>query len=226
MASSSVSLLSDIAIKLDELQAIVSRLLPSDVPSCAPVTFTLCGLNSKLGKGSKVIWYSPPFYTHPRGYKMVVGVFHSSIYSSIPSGATNMDRGANVSIMDDKSSTSPLQESAASFVEVAIASSQLNIVDGLYANVFLVKGEFDDYLRFPLRLSLELHIMLKTTTDSRCISVSFDDTTPTRYTVPSDSGVCLDKDRDYLLLSDSEIDVYCVEDCLTFKVCNVNVQST
>ncbi len=38
-------------------------------------------------------------------------------------------------------------------------------------------------------------------------SVSFDDITPARYTVPSDSGVCLDKDRDYLLLSDSEIDV-------------------
>ncbi len=57
MASSSVSLLSDIAIKLDELQAIVTRLLPSDVPPCAPVTFTLCGLNSKLGKGSKLIWY-------------------------------------------------------------------------------------------------------------------------------------------------------------------------
>ncbi len=219
MASSSVTLLSDIAVKLEELQAIVSRLLPSDVPPCAPVTFTLCGLNSKLGKGSKSIWYSPPFYTHPRGYKMVVGVFHSSIYTSIQSGATNSVDcgGANLSIMDDKNSGSALQESTASFVEVSISSSQLNIVEGLYGNVFLVKGEFDDYLRFPIRLSLQLHVMLKTTVDSRCVSVSFDEATPARYTLPSDShGVC--KDRDYLLLSDSEVDAYCVDDCLTFKV--------
>ena len=58
------------------------------------------------------------------------------------------------------------------------------------------------------------------------LDISFDEATPARYTLPSDShGVCLDKDRDYLLLSDSEVDAYCVDDCLTFKVYNVNVHN-
>ena len=36
-----------------------------------------------------------------------------------------------------------------------------------YANIILLQGEYDDYLRFPIRMMIVLHVMKKTTNESR-----------------------------------------------------------
>ncbi len=46
------------------------------------------------------------------------------------------------------------------------------------AKFILLKGEFDDYLRFPVQMSLDVHVMKKNTDQSHSITYKFDEGTP------------------------------------------------
>ncbi len=219
MASNSVCLLREIVEKLDQLQDVVSRLLPSNTPPCVPVTFTLCELNSKIGRDSFSVWQSPPFYSHPRGYKLVLCVYHSSIYNA-PSTSGPVPCNDLVTASDESSASKLLYRE-----QINILNSELNVQEGFYANIFLVKGEFDDYLRFPLFLSLDVHVLIGRSGDSRVVGVAYDETTPPQYSVPGQT-LCLDKSRDQWLCDTEQLYQYTVSNCLAFRVTNIHLNTS
>ncbi len=104
-----------------------------------------------------------------------------------------------------------------------------------YANFFLQTGEFDDYLRFPIQMSLDLHVIKKNTAESHSITYKFDKDTPiecTRrrrdrypYSAASYNSTYYNVDCEYLrgilLLKADEVESYSIDDTLTFKVTNV-----
>ena len=122
----------------NELENMLQRLFVNKVtPPTVPVLFSMPDNQEK--------WISPPFYTHPRGYKMVLVILR--IRPEPPSYYSRYGGAANSP--DDPS--------------------------GWYANFSLLQGEYDDYLRFPIRMSIVLHVMKKATNESRSITVHFND---------------------------------------------------
>ncbi len=210
MASNTVSLLKGIVEKLDQLQNVVSCLVPSNAPPCLPVTFTLCDLNSKIGPESGTVWQSPPFYSHPRGYKMVLCVYHSSIFNN----------AASEPVASSCLSNSSDSNSTASKViycdQVQLLNTELNIQDGYYVNIFLIKGEFDDYLRFPMFLSLNIHVLGKSG-ENHCMGMAYNETTPPQHTLPAHS-LCLDKSHGHWLCATEQLDQFTIYSCLSFKI--------
>ena len=188
MASNSVTLLKEIAEKLSKLQAVVHTLTPSTTPPCPPVTFTMYGLSSYVCADPRYAWSSAPFYTHPRGYSMVLAVFHSNCYErSDPSSGSY-------------STPTTYPDSKLGPVGFAIRDHQHrqnhttqcseDIEKGLYANFFLRKGDFDDYLRFPIRMTFDLQVMKKTSNKYRTVTVNIDDSTPSDHTARPPSEAC------------------------------------
>ncbi len=157
----------------DDLESLLDRLFVNKAtPPNVPVLFTNT-LNNRH-------WTSPPFYTHPRGYKMELVISYR--------------RAGN------------------------IAATPNNC----YAKFILLDGEYDDYLRFPIRMTIELHVMKKTTNESRSITFCFDDNTPPEYTARI-VGYSNHRNRAgyVLLLRGDEIDLYKIDGCLTFKITKV-----
>ena len=99
--------------------------------------------------------------------------------------------------------------------------------EDLYINFFMWEGEFDEYLRFPVRLSIELHVLKKTTNESRLVTFKFDDSTPPEFTARcrrfSHRAV---EGGDVLLLKSGEIDSFAVDSCLMFRITKVDTNST
>ena len=79
---------------------------------CSPVTFTM--INYENIKSSNKTWYSPPFYTHPQGYKMCLRV---------DANGDGGGKGTHVSV-----------------------------------SAYLMRGEFDDHLKWPFRGSVVLQL--------------------------------------------------------------------
>ncbi len=115
----------------EDLESLLQRLISKVTP---PVLFT-----TKDNRD----WTSPPFYTHPRGYKMELVISYR--------------RAGNTVATPDN----PF---------------------GCYAKFILLEGEYDDYLRFPIRMTIVLHVMKKATNESCSIIVRFDDNTFSKCT--------------------------------------------
>ncbi len=132
-------------------------------------------------------WQSPPFYTHPRGYKMCL------IISYVP----------------------PNQEFTANYCSRPGPTPPPGLPHGCYVFLCSERGEFDNYLRFPIRLSLQLHVMKKDTNESHSITLHF-----------LKKKVHVTKPPFYfegatLLLRADKVKSYSIEDTLTFKITDV-----
>ncbi len=170
----------------DELENLLERLFVDNIkvtPPNVPVLFSTSDTSNNQD------WTSPPFYTHPRGYKMKLVISHRLFNGYLPSAPDNPS--------------------------------------GLYAKFILLDGEYDGYLRFPIRMTIEFHVFKKTTNDSRLITFCFDDSTPPAYTSRMSEGISWRNRRrsrpirDVLLLREGERHLYSIDGCLTFKITNV-----
>ncbi len=168
----------------NELENMLQRLFVNKVtPPTVPVLFST--------KDNQEEWISPPFYTHPRGYKMELVISH---IRPEPYGDAN----------------SPYDRDPS----------------GWYANFSLLQGEYDDYLRFPIRMSIVLHVMKKATNESRSITVHFNDKTLPKYTVRQlEYDNYSDPDGDVLLFKCDELDLYSIEGNLTFHITRVDTNT-
>ncbi len=96
---------------------------------------------------------------------------------------------------------------------------------GCYAKFILLKGEYDDYLRFPIRMAIELHVMKKATNESRSVPFRFDDNTSRKCTERwmdwSNTDVRLDQFKEVLLLKKDEMNLFSIDNFLTFKITKV-----
>ncbi len=188
--------LSDIAQQLKELQRSVS-ISQSQQSANGDIAPTVPVMFSTK---SIQDWISPPFYTHHRGYKMRLVVLYNYVYA-----------GCKFTTISPAG---------------AVDSKRGPKTYGTCAYFVLDEGEFDDYLRFPIRLSLELHVMKKDTDQRRSFTYTFDDTTPSKYTerqLDSCSSGALDEDlKRMLLFTADEVKSYSIDDTFTFKVVVTN----
>ncbi len=100
---------------------------------------------------------------------------------------------------------------------------------GCYANFILLEGEYDDYLRFPIRMMIVLHVMKKTTNESRHVIFCLDDKSPhectERWTSSTSSRRRQNKAGDVRLFQYNEMDLYSVDGRFTFKITKVETNS-
>ena len=138
--------------------------------------------NYEQHKKDRDAWYSPPFYTHPRGYKMQLRVDTSNGYS----------KGTHLSV-----------------------------------NVCLMKGEFDNHLKWPYRGMVTIQLVdQETGKGQHTLKISFTDETPSGYANRVTRGErntwgwgC----HDYLS-HDRIWSQYYLNDCLRFRIKKVECQ--
>ena len=166
------------------LQRLINKITP---PTVAPPTVPPPNVPVLFTTKDNRDWTSPPFYTHPRGYKMELVISYR--------------RAGNANATPDN----PFR---------------------CYAKFILLEGEYDDYLRFPIRMSIELHVMKKTTNESRCITFCFDDSAPRECTERwTDNRRRQNTAGDVRLLEYNEIDLYSIDGRFTFMISKVHTNS-
>ncbi len=96
-----------------------------------------------------------------------------------------------------------------------------------FATFILVPGEFDDYLRFPIRMSIELHVMKKDTNESNSVMYNIDGDAPieaTRRQYLYNYNRRQPTNQEILLFDD--IPSYCsIDGTLTFKIPRVVINN-
>ena len=127
-----------------ELKAEVARLTQSQDPQqiCTPVcppTFIMDNFEQR--KRDNKVWQSTPFYTHPKGYKMCVGV-HANGYGECIGTHTGV-------------------------------------------SVHLMKGEFDDQLKWPFRGQIIIRLLSQVDVDYKELKYLFTETLPHYNTISS-----------------------------------------
>ena len=104
----------------EDLEGLLQRLINKVTPPSVPVEFSTSANRD---------WTSPPFYTHPRGYKMALVISYEHF--------------------------KPLRKAAYPKARIPVytstpAPAPLDNYSGCYASFVLLQGEYDDYLRFPI----------------------------------------------------------------------------
>ena len=67
------------AVVNEKLKQEVGRLTQDLQQICTPICLPVFTMDKfKQRKRDSEVWYSPPFYTHHKGYKMCVGIYANS----------------------------------------------------------------------------------------------------------------------------------------------------
>ena len=109
---------------------------------CTPICPPMFKMdNFKQHKRDNDLWYSPSFYTHPKGYEMCLGIYANSYGER---------KGTHMSV-----------------------------------GVHLMKGEFDDQLKWPFRGQIIIRLLSQVDVDYKELKYLFTETLPHYNTISS-----------------------------------------
>ena len=160
----------------EELKQEVARLTQDLQQICTPICPPMFIMDKfKQHRRDSDVWYSSPFYTHHKGYKMCVGIYANSYGER---------KGVYTSV-----------------------------------GVHLMKGEFDDQLKWPFRGQIIIRLLSQVDLDYKEFKLSFIETLPDYNTISS-RKLTKEIGRGLVdLISHTELQPnYLKNDCLKFSV--------
>ena len=156
-------------------------------PGVLPTELTMT--NFEQHKIDSDHWFSPPFYTHPQGYKMYFGVV---------ANGSSAGKGTHVSVF-----------------------------------AFLMRGDFDDHLKWPFRGSVTVAMLNQLEDDSHTTyTIRFTNTTDNKMISGVTDGERAPHGKGYsTFIAHTELDYnpakscqYLKYDCLHFRIVGVELK--